>query len=376
MKFIISRTELFNQLQLMEKVMPTKASVPILENVLFTLRNDKLTLMASNLETSLVAEIAVTNVQEEGSVAMPHDLISWLKAQPEQPLTITVDEQTFQIKIVTATGNSELAGFDPQEFPSIPEVEKVSTISFPAATLSDGLSKTIFATSDDPQRLPAMTGIFFDMSGEYATFVSTDSHKLVRYRRPDVAVENHSSFILPKKPAIVLSTILAKESGSVDVCFDGKNASFVLSGYTLVCRLIDATFPAYASVIPANNLNKVEVDRVELLQAVKRTATLAPTTTELIRIKLTGNQITISAQDIDYARGGAERLTCQYEGEEMEIGFKASYLIALLENLGMSDLRIELSAPQFAGLFLPLGEDAEKEDTLMLLMPMSIDSGY
>ncbi|MDR3297394.1 MAG: DNA polymerase III subunit beta, partial [Prevotellaceae bacterium] len=157
MKFIISRTELFNQLQLMEKVMPTKASVPILENVLFTLRNDKLTLMASNLETSLVAEIAVTNVQEEGSVAMPHDLISWLKAQPEQPLTITVDEQTFQIKIVTATGNSELAGFDPQEFPSIPEVEKVSTISFPAATLSDGLSKTIFATSDDPQRLPAMT---------------------------------------------------------------------------------------------------------------------------------------------------------------------------------------------------------------------------
>jgi DNA polymerase-3 subunit beta len=376
MKFIISRTELFNQLQLMEKVMPTKASVPILENVLFTLSNDKLTLMASNLETSLVAELAVANVQEEGSVAVPHDLISWLKAQPEQPLTITVDEQTFQIKIVTATGNSELAGFDPQEFPKIPDVEKVSAISFPAATLSDGLSKTTFATSDDPQRLPAMTGIYFDMSGDYATFVSTDSHKLVRYRRPDVKVENHSSFILPKKPAMVLSTIIAKESGTVDVCFDGKNASFVLPGYTLVCRLIDANFPAYASVIPANNLNKVEVDRVELLNAVKRTATLAPTTTELIRIKLTGNQITISAQDIDYARGGAERLTCQYEGEEMEIGFKASYLVALLENLGMSDVRIELSAPQFAGLFLPIGEDVEKEDTLMLLMPMSIDTGY
>ncbi|MDR1417322.1 MAG: DNA polymerase III subunit beta [Prevotellaceae bacterium] len=374
MKFVIPSTELLNHLQLMGKVMNSKNTLPILDNILLQLQEGKLTIMASDLETTLISEISVPSVQEEGSVAVPRMMAESLKEFPEQPLTITVNSDTFQIEISWATGKLLLPGFDPQEFPKVPEIDETATsISFEALTLNEGILKTIFASASDELR-PVMNGIYFDMTGECATFVASDAHKLVRYRRPDVKTEGNTSFILPKKPAALLRNILNKEQEAVAVVFDSKNAAFSLSGYKLVCRLIEGIFPAYNTVIPTENPNKVSIDRLELLSVVKRIAPLGPAGTGLICLKLSENQITILAQDLDFSQSGVERIACQYEGDELEIGFKSSFLIEILMNLHTQEVSLEFSDPSRAGLILPVGEDAEKEETLMLLMPMMINS--
>jgi DNA polymerase-3 subunit beta len=373
MKFVIPSTELLNHLQLMGKVMNSKNTLPILDNILLQLQDGKLTIMASDLETTLISELAVPSVQEEGSVAVPRMMAESLKEFPEQPLTVTVNPDTFQIEISWATGKLTLPGFDPQDFPKVPEVESsATTISFEALTLNEGILKTIFASAADELR-PVMNGIYFDMTSDCATFVASDAHKLVRYRRPDVKTDGQTSFILPKKPAALLRNILNKEQEVVAVTFDSKNAAFSLSGYKLVCRLIEGVFPAYNTVIPAENPNKVSIDRVELLSVVKRIAPLGPAGTGLIRLKLTENQITISAQDLDFSQSGVERIACQYEGEELEIGFKSPFLIEILMNLHTQEVSLEFSDSSRAGLILPIGEDPEKEETLMLLMPMMIN---
>ncbi|MDR0415242.1 MAG: DNA polymerase III subunit beta [Prevotellaceae bacterium] len=374
MKFVIPSTELLNHLQLMGKVMNSKNTLPILDNILLQLHDSKLTIMASDLETTLISEMDVPSVQEEGSVAVPRMMAESLKEFPEQPLTIAVNPDTFQIEISWATGKLTLPGFDPQEFPKVPEIEENATaITFAAPTLNEGILKTIFASASDELR-PTMNGIYFDMTGECATFVASDAHKLVRYRRPDVKTEGNTSFILPKKPAALLRNILNKEQEVVAVNFDSKNAAFSLSGYKLVCRLIEGVFPAYNTVIPTDNYNKVSIDRVELLSVVKRIAPLGPAGTGLIRLKLSENQITILAQDLDFSQSGVERIACSYEGEELEIGFKSSFLIEILMNLHTQEVSLEFSDPSRAGLILPVGEDVEKENTLMLLMPMMINA--
>ncbi|MDR1343609.1 MAG: DNA polymerase III subunit beta [Prevotellaceae bacterium] len=374
MKFVIPSTELLNHLQLMGKVMNSKNTLPILDNILLKLHDGKLTMMASDLETTLISEIDVPSVQEEGSVAAPRMMAESLKEFPEQPLTITANPDTFQIEISWATGKLTLPGFDPQEFPKVPTIEEgATTIGFEAITLNEGILKTIFASASDELR-PVMNGIYFDMTGDCATFVASDAHKLVRYRRPDVKTEGSASFILPKKPAALLRNILNKEPDMVEVVFDSKNAVFSLEGYKLVCRLIEGIFPAYNTVIPTDNPNKVSIDRLELLSVVKRIAPLGPAGTGLIRLKLSENQITILAQDLDFSQSGVERIACQYEGDELEIGFKSAFLIEILMNLHTQEVCLEFSDPGRAGLILPVGEDAEKEDTLMLLMPMMINS--
>lgn len=361
-------------MQLMGKVMNSKNTLPILDNILLQLHDSKLTIMASDLETTLISEMDVPSVQEEGSVAVPRMMAESLKEFPEQPLTIAVNPDTFQIEISWATGKLTLPGFDPQEFPKVPEIEENATsITFAAPTLNEGILKTIFASASDELR-PTMNGIYFDMTGECATFVASDAHKLVRYRRPDVKTEGNTSFILPKKPAALLRNILNKEQEVVAVNFDSKNAAFSLSGYKLVCRLIEGVFPAYNTVIPTDNYNKVSIDRVELLSVVKRIAPLGPAGTGLIRLKLSENQITILAQDLDFSQSGVERIACSYEGEELEIGFKSSFLIEILMNLHTQEVSLEFSDPSRAGLILPVGEDVEKENTLMLLMPMMINA--
>jgi DNA polymerase-3 subunit beta len=374
MKFVIPSTELLTHLQLMGRVMNSKNTMPILDYVLLQLKGGKLTLMASDLETTLISHVDVPSVQEEGSVAVPRMMMETLKEFPEQPITIVVNPSTFIIEMTWATGKANIPGFNPQDFPTIPELKGSAThINFAAQALNEGIGKTIFATASDELR-PVMNGVYFDMSGDHATFVASDAHKLVRYRRLDVKASDKAAFILPKKPAALLRNILVKEQNEVDVAFDDKNASFSLSGYKLVCRLIEGNFPAYNSVIPTENPNKVTVDRLELLTVVKRIATLAPAGTSLIRVKLSQNQLTISAQDIDFSYSGTERMTCQYEGDEMEIGFKSSFLIEILMNLSSQEVALEFSDPSRAGLILPVGEASENEETLMLLMPMMINA--
>ncbi|MDR1225377.1 MAG: DNA polymerase III subunit beta [Prevotellaceae bacterium] len=373
MKFVIPSTELLSQLQLMSKVMNSKNTLPILDYILLQLKDDKLTVMASDLETTLVSELEVPNVQQEGSVAVPKLLADTLKEFPEQPLTVIVNQETYVIEISWATGKVNIPGYNPQDFPEIPKLKSGATaMPIPAEALNDAIGKTLFATANDELR-PVMNGVFFDMTSDSATFVASDAHKLVRYRRTDVKPGSSASFILPKKPAALLRTILAKESSAVELEFDEKNASFILPNYKLVCRLIEGVFPAYDSVIPQDNPNKLTVDRLEMLTVVKRISTLAPAGTSLIKLKCTANQLTVSAQDLDFSYSGAERIVCQYDGEELEMGFKSSFLVEILSNLGSREVVLELANPGRAGLILPVGEASENEDTLMLLMPMMIN---
>jgi DNA polymerase-3 subunit beta len=254
----------------------------------------------------------------------------------------------------------------------IKDDQKVS-LEIDASLLLSGISKTIFATADDELR-PVMNGIFMEISEENLSFVASDAHKLVRYRRADGKADTSSSFILPKKPASLLKNILPREDNPVKVEFDDKNASFNLTEYTLVCRLVEGNYPSYNSVIPSDNPNKLTIDRLELYNTLKRVSVFSNQASNLVKLQLKGNQITISAQDIDFSISAYERLNCQYEGDEMEIGFKSTFLIEILANISSSDVFMELSDPTRAGLILPAESENENEDVLMLLMPMMINA--
>jgi DNA polymerase-3 subunit beta len=239
--------------------------------------------------------------------------------------------------------------------------------------LLSGINKTLFATADDELR-PVMNGIFVELSTEDIKFVASDAHKLVRYKRFDAKAEKDASFILPKKPAALLKSLLPKEDFDVKLEFDEKNAFFTLSNYKLICRLVEGNYPSYNSVIPTNNPNKLIIDRVEFYNTVRRVSVFSNQASNLIRLKLTENQLVVSAQDIDFSISAVERLNCQYEGEDMEIGFKSTFLQEILSNLSATEVKVELSDPTRAGLLLPADNENEEENVLMLLMPMMINA--
>ncbi|MGL4908755.1 MAG: DNA polymerase III subunit beta [Bacteroidales bacterium] len=372
MKFVISSTDLLTHLSLMEKAKGSKPTQPILEYTLMELKDGRLSFMASDLETTFISELEVSTSEENGSAAVPKQMLDILKEFPEQPLTFVVNQENFNIELSWSTGKASLPSANPKDFPSVPELsDNASNITLPNSALNEGIVRTIFATGNDDVR-PAMSGIYFDLKNDYVTFVATDAHKLVRYTRPDIPVTNKADFILPKKSAAVLLSFLGKGNGDVELKFDEKNASFSSGVYRVVCRLIESNFPAYNSVIPQENPNKAIVDRQEMLLVVKRIATLAPAATSLIRLKFTSGQMTISAQDIDFSFSGTDHISCNYEGIEMEIGFKSSFLREILNNLNTQEVALEFSDPNRAGLVIPVGEDETKEQTLMLIMPMMI----
>jgi DNA polymerase-3 subunit beta len=264
-------------------------------------------------------------------------------------------------------------GYDWEDFPQLPALKEdmVFPLRVPADVVLQGIGKTVFATGDDELR-PVMNGIFMEMTTENITFVASDSHMLVRYRRSDVKAERDGSFILPKKPASLLRNVLAKEQGEVEISSDDKNALFKLQDYTMVCRLVEGAYPAYSSVLPTDNPNKMIIDRVEFLGALRRVSMFTNQATNLVKIELKGNSVTIFAQDIDFSIAGHETLKCQYDGDSMNIGFKANFLTDILANLSSTDISLEMSDPARASLVLPVQYDVEDEDILMLIMPMAI----
>ncbi len=375
MKFVVSSTELLSHLQTVSRVISNKNTLPILDHFLFQLSGNGLTITASDLETTLVTSINLENVSEEGVVAVPAKLLTdTLKEFSDQPLTFDVNTDTKAIVINSETGKFTLPGQDGEDFPAIPTVreDKKSVLQTSTETLFSGISKTLFATADDELRA-VMNGIFIELTESDVTFVATDAHKLVRYKRMDVKSDGAASFILPKKPAALLKAILAKDSNNVMVEFDDKNAFFTLTNYRMICRLVEGTYPSYASVIPANNPNRLTIDRIELYNALKRVAVFSNQASNLVKLELVGNQLTISAQDLDFSISAYERLNCVYEGDNMQIGFKSTFLIEILSNLSSSDVVLQLSDPSRAGLILPTEKEIDDEDTLMLLMPMMIN---
>jgi DNA polymerase III subunit beta len=374
MKFVVSSSELLSHLQAISRVISSKNSLPILDNFLFELKDSKLTLTASDLEVTMVTSVDLESTDGEGIIAMPSKiLLEALKKFPEQPLNFEINMDTFAVDILTEKGKFSVVGLNGDDFPPIPGLDDVDSQSFqvPAAMLQTGIVKTIFATANDDLR-PVMNGILLEMAQESLTFVASDSHKLVRYRRLDAKIDFESSFILPQKPAGLLKNVLPRENGDVKVAFDKKNAHFSLQNYKLVCRLVEGNYPSYGAVIPQETPNKVTIDRVELYNTLSRVSLFSNQASNLVKMHITGNEMVVSAQDIDFSISAYEKLGCNYEGDEMEIGFKSNFLAEIIDNLSSTDVVIGLINPARAGLFFPL-ENKENEDELMLLMPMMIN---
>lgn len=376
MKFVVSSAELLNHLNAISKVISSKNTLPILDNYLFQLEENQLTVTASDLESTLITSLVLDNVEGEGDIAIPAKLLNdTLKEFPEQPLTFKIDQESSAIDIYSENGKFSIVGQNGEDFPQLPVLneETASTINVNHDVLQTGISKTLFATADDELR-PVMNGVFIELGQDDLTFVASDAHKLVRYKRTDAKAEVESSFILPKKPASLLKNLLLKEEFDVKLEFDEKNAFFTLNNYKLICRLVEGNYPSYNSVIPTNNPNKMVVDRLEFYNTIKRVSVFANQASNLIKFQIENNQLVVSAQDVDFSISAVERIKCQYEGDEIEIGFKSTFLLEILSNLSSSEVRIEMSDPTRAGLFLPAEKDFDEEDVLMLLMPMMINA--
>ena len=373
MKFNVSSSKLFSQLQAVSRVINNKNALPILDDVLFELAGNELKLTASDGETTVRTAIEVEGAEGGGKVASAAKLLlETLREFSEQPLAFTIDENNFAVNMVSQNGTYSFVGVNGNEYPEMPQDEvDAQVLTLPATTLQSAIEKTIFCTADDPLR-PVMNGIYFDILEDNLTLVATDAHRLVRYSNTSVKPGIVSNFILPKKPAALLKNLLAKEEAEVKVTFGQKNARFEFDKTIVLCRRIEGRFPNYNAVIPQSNQNVVTVDRQTMVNACKRVAVFANNGTAQLRLALSENQIKISAQDIDFSTSAEEMIACDYQGTAMAIGFKAPFLIDLLSTVGTTDVQLKLADPARAGLILPVGEEGE-EDVLMLLMPMLLN---
>ncbi len=373
MKFEVSSTRLFAQLQTLSRVIAPKQALPILENILFDLHENVLTLTASDSEITVRTSLIVDAFEGEGKVAFGGKLlVDTLKEFSEQPLTFIVDDQNFKLIIKSENGNYSFVGVNGNEYPEIAEMpEESRQVQLSARILLDGINQTIYCTADDELR-PVMNGINVDMLEDRIVLVATDAHRLVRFSNMTVKSAEPASFILPKKPANLLKNLLAKEDGDIMMSFDSKTLRFEFGRTLVVCRQIEGRFPNYNAVIPQNNQNKVIADRQTLVNACKRVAVFSSPGTGLIKLTLGENMMKISAQDIDFSTSAEETLACSYNGMPMAIGFKAPFLIELLSAVSSAEVMFELADPARAGLILP-AEAQENEETLMLLMPMLLN---
>lgn len=373
MKFIVSSISLLKQLQSIGGVLNSNNTLPILDNFLFEVDKNQLKVSASDLETTMTTQIAIES-KDEGNIAVPAKLLlETLKTFADQPLTFSIDTKKFGIEIISDYGKYKLTGHNGDEFPKLPNIESTSSLELEAGVLASAINKTIFAAGNDELR-PVMSGVFFQLASDSITFVATDAHKLVRYRRTDAKSDSAASFIIPKKPLNLLKSSLAAVGGNVKIEYNKTNAFFSFENTNLVCRLIDGKYPNYEAVIPKENPNKLTVDRVAFLNSIRRVSIFSNKSTHQVRLKIAGSELSISAEDVDFANEASERLTCQYAGEDMEIGFNSKFLLEMLNNLNSENVNIEMSAPNRAGILLPTETDNAAEDMLMLVMPVMLNS--
>ncbi|HIN40266.1 MAG TPA: DNA polymerase III subunit beta [Flavobacteriales bacterium] len=378
MKFIVSSSPLSKQLQIIGGVLNSSNTLPILDDFLFEVDKNQLTISASDLETTMTCRMDIES-NDKGNIAIPARLLlDTLKTFPDQPLTFLIDNNKFGIQITSDYGKYKLSGHSGEEFPKIPVISDGESLKLKSSILYRALDKTIFATGNDELR-PVMNGVLCEMSSSDLTFVATDAHKLVRYKRTDTKMDKSASFIIPKKPLSLLKGILPESEGDfdVEVRYNESNVFFSFENTDLVCRLVDGKYPNYDAVIPKDNQNKLNINRLAFLNCIKRVSIFANKTTHQVRLKVTGSELQVSAEDLDFANEANERLTCQYDGEDMEIGFNSRFLIEMLTNLDTEEVLIELSAPNKAGLLSnENGTDKNKdgEDLLMLVMPVMLNN--
>ena len=367
MKFSVSSSELLHQLQIGGGAISANPVLPILEDFLFTLRGHKLKISSTNLETSISATMDVEG-EADGEVAVPAKmLIETLKGLPEQPVTFSADDETRGIEITSAYGRYKLAGDEPDEFPELPKAEEVETVELNSNILISAINKTIFATSNDELRL-AMTGVYFEIDFNQLTVVATNAHKLVKYTFKEVKSDQTASFIVPKKTLNLLKAALPNDV-PVTMSFNASNTFFSFENNAIACRLIDARYPDFNAVIPTDNPNKLILGRQDLLQSLKRISIYANKTTNQVVLNLADGSMTVSAQDLDFSNEATEQIPCSYEGEPMNIGFNARFLMEMLSVLESEEVQFELSVPSRASLLTELG-GKEGEELLMLVMPV------
>lgn len=370
MNFVISSATLLKHLQGISGVLSTSNTLPILDNFLFEINDGRLTVSASDLETTMRTSMDV-EANEEGKIAIPAKLLlDVLKTLPDQPCTFLVDDGNYGVEIAYDNGKSKMVGYNGEDFPKVPTLENANSIRVSGDIIASAINKTLFATGVDDLR-PVMSGVFCQFSPENITFVATDAHKLVRYTRTDSQASGSSSFILPKKPLNLLKTNL-KGDEEVLLEYNDSNAVFTFNDIVLVCRLIDGKYPNYEAVIPKENPNVLVIDRLQFMSSIKRVSIFANKTTHQIKLKLAGSELSLSAEDIDFANEANERLTCNYDGDDMEIGFNSRFLVEMLNNLESTEVRLEMSEPSRAGLLKP-SEKEENEDILMLVMPVMLN---
>ena len=373
MKFIVSSQYLLSHLQAISRVINSKNTLAILDNFLFSVTGNSLTVTASDLETTLITSLEVESSEKDGSFAVPAKFtLDILKGYADLPLTFSVDE-TYKLVISSATGVYNIIAQNGDEYPSNPvlSADSVQTFTAPVKELEVSISKTIFATADDELR-PVMNGINIDISTESVTFAASDAHKLVRIKNLETHGEADASFILPKKPAALLKNILPKEDGNVKLEFDNKNVCFTLQHYKMFCRQIEGRYPNYNSVIPQNNPFKMIVDRSMMISMLNRVAVCSNQASNLVKLSIAEGTLQMTAQDIDFSISAKEEMPCQFDGDSLNIGFKSSFLVELLQNLDSEEVVFEFADNSRAGVIKPI-EQNEDQDVLMLLMPMMLN---
>ena len=372
MKFIVNSTALLRELQKLNGVISSNNTLPILDNFLFDINSNNMTIIASDLETTMMSTISV-EADVDGKITIPaRILIDTLKTFSNQPLTFIVNTETFGIEMSSEMGNYKLAGQNANEFPKTPKLNGSSSTTIKGDILANAINKTLFASGNDELR-PVMSGMFCELSTEQITFVSTDAHKLVKHTRTDISSDKTASFILPKKPLTILKNNISDDA-DIKLEFNDTNALFTFNNITIICRLIDGKYPNYEAVIPKENPNKLTIETASLLSSIKRVSIYANKTTHQIRLKIAGSELQITSEDLDFANKAEERLSCQYEGTDMEIGFNSKFVIDMLNNIGAEQISLEMSAPNRAGIILPLDGLEEGENTLMLVMPVMLNN--
>ena len=374
MNFVVSSSSLLKHLQTISGVLTINNTLPILDNFLFEIEGKTLWVSASDIETTMKTTLEV-EANESGKICIPAKLLlDVLKELPDQPLTFTVNKESFGIEITYTNGKNEMVGYNGEDFPKVKEIDYTESTVVKGGVLADGINKTIFATGTDDLR-PVMSGVFFQFTPEDMTFVATDAHKLVRYRRTDSKTTGNLSFILPKKTLNMLKNNLTSDAEmEVTIEHNDSNAVFKFKNIELTCRLIDGKYPNYEAVIPQENPNVLTVDRESILKTIRRVAIFANKTTNQVLLKISGSELTVTAEDVDFSNKAKERLTCSYNGADMEIGFNVCFIIEMLSNINSEEIKLMMSQPNRAGLIVPASQKNEHEDILMLVMPVMVNA--
>lgn len=373
MRFNLSSTALGSRLLTLSRVINSKNSLPILDCFLFSVHDGQLTITASDSENVMRGSLNLENCEGEGDFAVNnHTILDAVKELPEQPLSLDVDMGEMKIYITYQNGSYNFPILNADEYPKTQTVsENATTITIDAGILSDNINRSLFATAQDELR-PVMNGIYFDLQADSLAIVASDGHKLVRNKNFMIKSDIPASFILPKKPATLLKNVLSKDGGDVVIRFDDRSADISFAEGNLSCRLIEGKYPNYNSVIPQDNPNQVTIDRKSLIGALRRVLPFASDSSQLIRFHVAAGLLELRAEDIDFATSAKESVTCEYGGNPMDIGFKGSSMLEILNNLESEDVTIQLADPSRAGIIIP-GVQPENEDILMLIMPMLLN---